>query len=260
MLLAAPSLAVRRDPEARAAARALSATALRRPDEAERAWIGRVENRRAEVAALRGVRTPDEMGVYDIALAVQWMSVPPVLGRLLLALVRRLEPRACLEIGTGFGISAAYIGAGLELSSRGTLLTVDVDPRPVAIATEGFRSLGLENVTAIAGPPDETLATAIERCGEVEFAFIDADHRASSTIETLAALEPRLAPGAVLVLDDVSSTWSGMRDAWSAILSRPRFQYGVRLGRFGVIFCDRRPGSARPAGAGASAVAPAPPS
>jgi predicted O-methyltransferase YrrM len=242
MLAAGLALARRPGPAERAVGGAMRAAAFRSPDAEERRWIEAIEDRRAAVAALRGVRTPDEVGVYDIALAVQWMSVPPVLGRLLLQLVRRLRPAMCLEVGTGFGISAAYIGAGLELSSAGRLVSVDVDPRPVAIAREGFRELGLERVSASAGPPSEGLAEALEECGDVQFAFVDADHRTASTMRTMSALEPRLAAGAVVVLDDVSSAWRGMEDAWTAIRSSPRLRSGLRLGRFGIVFCDgRRP-------------------
>ena len=236
MALAATALSRRHDPGCRATGRAMRA-ALRRPDPAVREWIRRVEKRRGEVAGLRGVRTPDEMGVYDIALAVQWMSVPPILGRLLLEVVRELRPASCLEIGTGLGISGAYVGAGLELVSNGRLVSVDIDPRPAAIATEGFVSLGLERVRTVAGPPDTTLPAALDSCQEIDFAFIDADHRASSTIETLTTVEPRLSADAVVVLDDVSSAWGGMEDAWAAILTRPRIRSGIRLGRFGFLFC-----------------------
>ena len=69
---------------------------------AERAWIERIEARRAELAA------------SEVSQFAQWASIAPVWGRLLMRTVRELQPRTCLELGAGFGISAAYQGAALK--------------------------------------------------------------------------------------------------------------------------------------------------
>ena len=43
----------------------------------------------------------------------QW-SMPRIWARFLMRLVGELAPRSCIELGTGFGISAMYQAAALE--------------------------------------------------------------------------------------------------------------------------------------------------
>lgn len=222
------------DSRSRAIAAALRTTALGRLPREERDWAARIEARRAEVADLHGRRTPDQVGVFDIRLAVQWMSVPPVLGRLLMRLVRELAPASCLELGTGFGISGAYQAAALGLNRAGRLVSVDVDPRPAAIAAEGFAVLGLDRAAVRTGAGDQVLADALAEAEPVDFAFVDADHREGATVEALATIGPRLSPGAVIVFDDVATSWAGMARAWSRIEADPRISRTRHLGRFGI--------------------------
>jgi predicted O-methyltransferase YrrM len=213
-----------------AIAAALRVTALNRVPAPERDWAARIERRRADVAGLSGRRTPEETGVFDIALAVRWMSVPPVLGRLLLRLVCELRPRSIFELGTGFGISTAYMAAGLALNGSGRLVSVDLDQRPAAIAAEGLAALELGNVSLMPGEVDPGLAEA----DPINLAFLDADHREQPTIDALELVQPRLAPAAVIVFDDVGSLWPGMNSAWRRIAARPELRGAHRVGRFGI--------------------------
>jgi predicted O-methyltransferase YrrM len=201
----------------------------------EREWSRRIEDRRRHVASLDGTMTPDEVGVFEIARSVRWMSVPPVLGRLLMRLVRELAPRSCLELGTGFGLSAAYQGAALELNGAGRLVTIDVDPRPAAVAADVIADLGIDRVEVRAGADGDLLEQALAELEPIEFAFVDADHRGVATIETFGLLAGRLAPGAVLVLDDVAGRWEGMTGAWDAIRSRADVGWSRHLGRLGIV-------------------------
>ena len=55
-------------------------------------------------------------------------------------IVRELSPRACLELGAGYGISAAYQGAALELNGSGTLTTMERIEALGEIVTQGRSS------------------------------------------------------------------------------------------------------------------------
>jgi predicted O-methyltransferase YrrM len=219
---------------ARAIASALGTTALGRLSAAERDWARRIERRRRDVADLAGVRTPEEVGVYDIRLAVQWMSVPPTLGRLLMRLVHELAPSSSLELGTGFGISGAYLAAGLELAGRGRLVSIDVDSRPAAVASAGFSALGLSRAEVRCGDAEvaEAVLAELEPLG---FAFVDSDHRGAAISEAFATMRPHLADGAVVVFDDIASKWEGTRAAWEAIAADERVASTRHLGRLGIV-------------------------
>ncbi len=203
--------------------RALWATAAGRFDPDERAWIERIEARRAELAA------------SEVSQFAQWASIAPVWGRLLMRTVRELQPRTCLELGAGFGISAAYQGAALELNGYGHLTTMERIEGLGKIVSQGLHRLDLDNrVTLRVESADEALDVVLDRIGPVDYAFLDADHTVEGTVAHFTTLQPHLADGAVVVLDDINWT-PGMRRAWAEISARDRVATSVRLRRMGVV-------------------------
>jgi predicted O-methyltransferase YrrM len=223
MAAALPS-ASRRAGHARSViATALRDTALGRTPPEERAWAARIEARRSELPRLIADAGAPERDyaerLAEATEAARWMSLPPVWGRFLMRLVRELAPRSCLELGTAFGLSAAYQAAALELNGEGGIVSLDQGAL-TEIAGPRLRTLGLgDRVELIGGMIEHTLATALDRAAPVDFAFLDADHTEEGTLFAFDAIAPHLAAGAVVVFDDVNWT-DGMRRAWSAIERR----------------------------------------
>jgi predicted O-methyltransferase YrrM len=249
MAAAAPALAVRRDPRSRAIARALATAASGRLTAEERDWVDRIEARRRDLAGREapisaGIEPGSEGmppwaetlgGTYAIDGLSVMFSIPQEWGRLLLRLVRELAPRSCLELGTAFGISAAYQAAGLELNGEGRLLTLDAAREWGAIAEEGFEELGLTGrVEFRAGQIADTLGDVADEAGPVDFVFLDAEHQHEPTIAYFESLLPRLSARAVLVLDDIGFPVE-MRHAWRAIRHHERVATAVGLGRLGIV-------------------------
>lgn len=250
-----------RHPAAPALAQALADTALGREPPDEREWVDRIERLRAAipfamVAAETGSATgagaeegePGPHGGEPTALGeawaiCRWASTPPVWGRFLLRLVRELSPASCLELGTGFGISAYYQGAALELNERGNLVTLDFN-EAARIAEDGFSELGLDHRIELRyGDIDETLPRLLERIAPIDYVLLDAEHSEAATIRHFDAVLPYLADGAIAVLDDVGQT-EGMKRAWRAVIGRERVQLSVPLRRLGVVAVAGGPGRA----------------
>lgn len=250
-LLAAASLRLHgRDPGSRAVRAALRRTAAGRADDAERAWLTRIDSHRRALAegaiAAHAEEHPGELTpearADEAAAACLWMSLPPLLGLLLLRLVRELAPASCLELGTGFGVSTSYQAAALELNGGGSLLSLDVEGM-AAIAGPGLASLGLgDRVQLRPGNIEETLAGAVSERAPIDFALLDADHTERATVEAFERIVPGLAPIAVLVLDDINWT-AGMRNAWRAVQAHPRVRSSVALRRLGIVVTRPSPGA-----------------
>lgn len=239
---------VAEDAVARPLARALRTTALGRVAPAEREWIGRIEARRAELAASHGltqgvfspVRPPKASGWSGIFKPVAVsdacgvISIPPGWGLFLMRLVRELKPRSCVELGTGFGVSAAYLGAGLELNGSGRLTTLEGAEKWAAIAEQGISSLGLGRIDITVGPLSDTLEPTLAEVGPVDLAYVDADHSKEATTEYFEAILPHASDRAVIVFDDIAFD-EGMLEAWIEIRSHPRVVTAASLGRMGLI-------------------------
>lgn len=252
-------LARLRDSAPRPAGPALAA-ALRRVrdrvlDPEERAAVERIEalrarqNRSAETVEvpLDLDRDPAHAGQVETRVVGDISRVAsrsPMSARVLFQVARGLRPERALEMGTCLGISAAYVGAALDLNGQGRLVTLEGVPGQARIAGENLRGLGLaDRVEIVLGSFQETLGRALEAAAPLQFAFIDGDHREDATLAYHEQMLPHLSEGAVVVFDDIR--WShGMVRAWSRLIGHPRTRFAVDLYNMGLcVVGDRRPGS-----------------
>ena len=171
-----------------------------------------------------------------VGAASAMLSLPPAWCALLMRLVRELEPRSCLELGTGAGISTAYQAAALALNGSGTLQTLEGSPDWARRAGANLSALGLDDVGIVVGTITETLPAAVERGRPIDFAYIDAEHETEPAVAQFERILPGLSPGAVLVFDDVD--WSQMRAAYERIRRHPRVAAAVGVGRLGLAVVD----------------------
>jgi caffeoyl-CoA O-methyltransferase len=121
----------------------------------------------------------------------------PVVGRLLEALVALRGAKAVLEIGTYAGSSALWMARGLAPGGR--VVTCELDPDHAAFARRHIAaSPHADQVEVRVGPALETVA---ELAGPFELVFIDADKTGYAAY--LDAVLPKLAPGALVIADNV---------------------------------------------------------
>lgn len=236
------------------AARVASAAALRRRDvpAEQRRDLLAIEARREQLSTderpveLRAYPAPWEDGYEEAQAAGGHQAVNDVAGEvakrisinrrpamLLYALVREFAPLTVLEMGTGVGISGAYLATALRHSGRGKMLALEGAPDLAALAMETYAELDLDMVEDVrVGPFTETLDEAI-RDG-VDFAYVDGHHDGRATLDYFERLLPH-APSALLAFDDVR--WSqGMRDAWRQIANDDRVSLAVSAKRLGLAF------------------------
>lgn len=125
------------------------------------------------------------------------MMVGQLEGNFLRLLVRLARAKHVLEIGTFTGYSALSMAAGLPADGR--ITTLDVNAETVAIAKRYWaESPDGQKIHSLLGPARETLATLP---GPFDMVFVDADK--SSQIEYWELLLPKLAPGGLIVVDNV---------------------------------------------------------
>lgn len=125
-------------------------------------------------------------------------------GRLLAILAT--GRRRIVEIGTAIGYSTLWLA--LALGRGGTIVTIDPDSTRTARAREFWRRAGVDDdrVEVVNAPALDALrADTPALAGPFDLAFIDALKNEYS--DYVRELRPRLAPGALVVADNV--LWSG---------------------------------------------------
>jgi caffeoyl-CoA O-methyltransferase len=114
--------------------------------------------------------------------------------------------RRIVEVGTAYGYSTLWMAYGQ--GPAGTIVTIDPDQSRTDLARGWWRQGGIadERITVVTRPALEAFAADDPRlAGPFDLAFIDALKPEYGRY--VEALRPRLAPGALLVADNV--LWSG---------------------------------------------------
>jgi predicted O-methyltransferase YrrM len=155
----------------------------------------------AEDEVLRGLRAEAEAaGLPPIAISAE-------LGRLLGVLASLAGARRAVEVGTLGGYSAIWIARGLAPGGR--LVTIEREAPHADFAERQLARAGLaDRVEVRRGDSGPVLAALAAEWApaSVDLVFLDADKRRYAA--DLDALRPLLAPGALVLADNVLGTGS----------------------------------------------------
>jgi predicted O-methyltransferase YrrM len=166
--------------------------------EADQNDPARFERARETLARLR--KPPSDAQRAELMRDV-YMPVSPDVGRLLYLLARSRNAGIIVEFGTSYGISGIHLAAALKDAGRGRLITTELDAIKAERARENFRTAGLADLIEIrVGDAFETLKTGIE--GGIDLVLLDGWK--PLYLSMLKFLEPRLAPGALIIADDLA--------------------------------------------------------
>jgi len=133
------------------------------------------------------------------AAAEIYMPISAAGGRLLYALVRAVKPATVVEFGTSFGISTLHLAAAVRDNGTGQVITTELSAAKARAARETFAATGLADViTLLEGDARQTLAGL-----GVSPGLVLLDGWKDLCLPVLHLLEPGLAPGALVVADDI---------------------------------------------------------
>lgn len=146
------------------------------------------------------------------------LNTTPGDAMMLRILVESAGAKRGIEVGSASGFGAINMGIAFERTG-GHLTTLEIDPARVKECRDNLQKVGLENVvTCIEGDALKTLPT-IE--GPIDFVFIDAVK--SDYMKYLKLIEDKLAPGAVVVGDNVIRSARAMKDFLDYIENSPDY-------------------------------------
>ena len=121
-------------------------------------------------------------------------------GDLLYALARSARPDIVVEFGTSYGISTLFLAAAVVDNGAGHVLTTELSPVKVDAARASLAAAGLDGaVTVVSGDARETLA---DIAGPIGLVLLDGWK--DLCLPVLRLLEDKLAPGALVIADDVT--------------------------------------------------------
>lgn len=195
-------------------------------------------------AGTRGGQRPPVRRVSDI---YRHAATGPAWGRFLFGLVRALRPARTLELGTNLGVGAAHLAQALCLNEEEgapptRLVTLEGAPALAVRAAGALARLGHAvgdgpgaRVRPVVGPFAETLAPTAQAEGPFDLVFVDGHHEEEAALAYVEALRSHLAPGALLVLDDVEPGRPVQR-AWRRLREADPEAPAFYAGKYGLLF------------------------
>lgn len=168
----------------------------------------------------------------QVAAIAKHSAKPKKFGQLLYRMIRTYQPKTIVELGTSLGITTSY----LALAHPGAAVyTLEGAGEVATIAREHFTGPDFAGVQQVTGNFDETLPDLLERLPEVDFCFVDGNHREEPTLRYFRQLLPHMRNESILVFDDIH--WSkGMEAAWDSIKRDPAVQCSIDLFFIGIVF------------------------
>lgn len=158
-----------------------------------------------------------------------WGFMTPWQGRQVYDHLRATGARDVLEIGTAYGVSAAYMAAAVAANGGGRVTTVDrnayADPSPEEVLaraglTDHVELVRVEHSSYDWWLKDEVLRRRPEDAvlpdPLYDFCYLDGSHEWHMDGLAVVLVEQLLRPGAWLLLDDVDWTWAGSKAADAA--------------------------------------------
>lgn len=124
--------------------------------------------------------------------------VTPPVGNFLAFLVKVSQASRILEIGTAIGYSTLWLAQGLE-GRKGHITTIDLNVGRAKRAIEYFKRAGVEEQVEVLFGDARKIIPALE--GDFDYVFVDAAK--GEYLDYLELVLPRIAPGGMLVVDNV---------------------------------------------------------
>ena len=173
----------------------------------------------------------------DVGLHFSLSSSPPQKGRLLSAIIRFCQSESCLEVGTGYGVSALFL-LGI-LKNRGTpghLTSIEGFEPQFSLSSELLKNKYGDMVSCHFGKTEDVLSDIVGSINKIDFMFHDGGHYKENYIRDFENACTRLIPGSVVLFDDIryedkliNAIPRHTYEGWMKIVAHPRVKMALEI-------------------------------
>ncbi len=156
---------------------------------------------------------------------------PKKYSQLLFRLADYYQPKTIVELGTSLGVTTSYLASA---NFKSEVYTFEGAPEIAKIAEQNFKQLHLKNITLTVGNFDDTLSSILNKIEQVDFAFIDGNHRYEPTLNYFNLLLSKSHEKSIFIFDDIH--WSKeMEQAWNAVKQHQQVTATIDLFFVGIV-------------------------
>lgn len=148
--------------------------------------------------------------------------------KFLFRLIKWLQPKAILELGTNLGVSALTLN---KASKNAHITTVEGCPNTLKIANEILSEI--PNIESIHSDFDKYFESIQGKNDKFDCVFMDGNHAYEPTLRYTEIIRDKLRSKCLVIYDDIY--WSkGMTKAWQEIKDKKIYGATIDLFQFGI--------------------------
>ena len=159
-------------------------------------------------------------------------TTPEKYSKLYSRIVRHYNCQQILELGTSLGINTLYLA---KAHNEVRVTTIEGSHETARLAKQVFEENGIKNASVLEGNIDEILPSYLDAAEQIDFAFIDANHRLKPTLNYFEQILKKVHKESIVVLDDIHYSYE-MEEAWKVLQTHARVYTTIDLYRCGLIF------------------------
>ena len=120
-------------------------------------------------------------------------------------------------------------------NKKGNVFSIEGSKVIANEAKKKFIQLNRSNIQLIQGTFEEKLIPTLNEIKQVDFLYIDGNHKLKPTLDYFNTCLPYLHENSIVILDDIY--WSHeMKQAWNEIKKQPSVTLSLDLFRVGILF------------------------
>lgn len=186
-----------------------------------------------------GDLAPDKKGIFlkEHGISVQdsalSLAVSPEMGEFLFNLTLSKRPKSILELGSSNGVSTLYFAEALRVGGGGQIVATEMEAAKCEVLRNDVRALGLADFVDVR--EGDVFETAKNLGGSFDILFIDI--WASRYLDIFKEVEHLLAPGAIVLADNMYTAFEEVQAFRAYLTSKPNvsnttlaFESGVEFG------------------------------
>ncbi|HYI78933.1 MAG TPA: class I SAM-dependent methyltransferase [Chryseolinea sp.] len=159
-------------------------------------------------------------------------TTPEKYSKLYSRIVRHYHCHQILELGTSLGINTLCLA---KAHKEVQVTTIEGSREIARLAKQMFEDNSIKNIKVLEGNIDETLPSYLEAAEQIDFAFIDANHRLTPTLNYFEQILHKVHNKSIVVLDDIHYSHE-MEEAWKVLQTHERVYTTIDLYRCGLVF------------------------
>jgi predicted O-methyltransferase YrrM len=175
------------------------------------------------------------LGNYDIRTHFEISSSFGKKGRILMSVVRILQAKQCLELGTAYGMASLFILEALKTNDTCHLSTIEGWKDLFLLSSQMLETRYGNRVTCELGLTQDVLPSIVKSIQPLDFLFHDAGHSKEDYVRDFNMVLPILKPGSIAIIDDIR--WKGdpsTYEGWHEVLNHHRVRRAVEIDNGGM--------------------------